>query len=43
MYPTPLAGAEFHCSDKGRITSTSDYANIYPNDYVRLDQHTQVE
>jgi hypothetical protein len=39
---TPLGGAEFHCSEKGSITSTSDYANIYPNDFVRVDQHTQV-
>lgn len=30
-----LGGAEFTCSEKGRVSSTSAYANVYPNDRVR--------
>lgn len=31
-----LGGAHFRCSVKGPISSTEDYANIYPNDFIRV-------
>ena len=38
-----LGGADFVCSKKGRVSSTSDYANIYPNDRVRAADLKVVE
>jgi hypothetical protein len=38
-----LGGALFHCAEKGRIRSSSDYANIYPNDFVRVADHERAE
>jgi hypothetical protein len=40
---SPLGGAVFHCTEKGRIRSHSDYANIYPNDFVRVADHEAVK
>jgi hypothetical protein len=34
-----LAGAHFRCATKGLISSTEDYANIYPNDFVRVTSY----
>lgn len=31
-----LGGADFICSRKGPISSKADYANIYPDDFVRV-------
>ena len=33
----PLNGASFDCSVKGEIIADGDYANIYPNDFVRVE------
>jgi hypothetical protein len=33
-----LGGAIFHCEEKGTISAQGAYANVYPNDYVRLIQ-----
>lgn len=38
-----LAGAIMHCDRDGRISADGDYANIYPNDFVRVDQKTKAE
>ncbi len=35
----PLNGTSFDCSEKGQICTNSDYANIYPNDYVRVGSY----
>lgn len=40
---SPLGGAQFVCSTKGRISGKSGYANIYPNDYVRIADYDREE
>ncbi|MGO7805077.1 hypothetical protein ACC694_22240 [Rhizobium ruizarguesonis] len=40
---SPLGGATFHCSEKGPIQSNEGYANVYPNDFVRVGSHTLVK
>lgn len=40
---SPLDGAFFQCSEKGRIRGMSDYANVYPNDYVRVAKYEPEE
>jgi hypothetical protein len=37
-----LDGAIFHCDRDGRVSANGDYANIYPNDYVRVHKKTKV-
>jgi hypothetical protein len=32
---SPLGGATFHCSVNGELHAKGEYANVYPNDYVR--------
>lgn len=39
----PLDGALFECSTKGRISAKADYANVYPNDFVRVGSFTAAE
>ena len=31
-----LGGAVFHCEQKGKIRARGEYANVYPNDFVRV-------
>lgn len=38
-----LAGAILHCDRDGRISAEGDYANIYPNDFVRVDAKSKAE
>lgn len=38
-----LDGAVFECSTKGRISAKADYANVYPNDFVRVGNFTAAE
>ncbi|AMK26130.1 hypothetical protein K426_26155 (plasmid) [Sphingobium sp. TKS] len=38
-----LGGAAFECSEKGRIHGKGGYANIYPNDFVRIASYDQAE
>jgi hypothetical protein len=33
---SPLGGATFHCSEKGTFDAKGDYANVYPDDFVRV-------
>ncbi|MDR6127092.1 hypothetical protein QE452_001756 [Sphingomonas sp. SORGH_AS438] len=40
---TALDGAVFACSEKGRISAKADYANVYPNDFVRVGDFTSLE
>lgn len=34
-----LGSAKFHCAEKGPIYCKADYANVYPNDYVRVEKY----
>lgn len=38
-----LGGAMFHCSEKGPIRSNEGYANVYPNDFVRVASYDEVK
>ncbi|MFD0850534.1 hypothetical protein [Sphingosinicella xenopeptidilytica] len=38
-----LGGAIFECCEKGRISANAPYANVYPNDFVRVANYTAVE
>lgn len=38
-----LRGAVLECDAKGRIEAHGDYANIYPNDFVRVQRHVAVD
>lgn len=38
-----LGGALLHCSVKGAIRGQSGYANVYPNDFVRVEKYEQAE
>jgi len=38
-----LDGAIFQCSRKGRIRGKSGYANVYPDDFVRIGKYEEVE
>ncbi|MBO9579657.1 MAG: hypothetical protein J7498_02050 [Sphingobium sp.] len=38
-----LDGALFDCSKKGRINANAQYANIYPNDFVRVGDFKAAE
>jgi hypothetical protein len=33
---SPLGGATFHCSEKGTFDAKGAYANVYPDDFVRV-------
>lgn len=39
----PLNGTSFDCNTKGRISTDCDYANIYPNDYVRIGSYKAIK
>lgn len=34
-----LGSAKFHCAEKGPIHGKGGYANVYPNDYVRVEKY----
>lgn len=38
-----LGGALFNCSTKGPIHGLADYANVYPNDFVRVSKFKKAE
>lgn len=38
-----LGGGAFECREKGRIQGKGGYANIYPNDFVRIASYDQAE
>lgn len=38
-----LDGAVFECSTKGRISAKAEYANVYPNDFVRVGNFMMVQ
>lgn len=40
---SPLGGATMRCAEKGRIQCDADYANIYPNDFVRVANFTTID
>lgn len=40
---SPLQGAVFHCDERGRIRANDDYANVYPNDFVRVADYERDE
>ena len=33
-----LQGAKMYCDEDGRIEAFGDYANVYPNDVIRVDR-----
>lgn len=38
-----LEGAIFECCEKGRISAKAAYANVYPNDFVRVGDYTAAD
>jgi len=38
-----LDGAIFNCDRDGRVSTEGGYANVYPNDFVRVDKKTKLD
>ena len=41
-HDTSLAGVEFECGMMGRVRGRASHANVYANDFVRIDEKTKI-